>query len=109
MPTDKTGNFAVMDRESYEEAGQAHVRGDKIVDWGELKTAQSEINGHMAMIIKIIKIGENCGHTTRVRETMMGESLESCQVHLLYKDHKGWSVDRLVFHPRGMWQEEIGG
>ena len=32
MHTDKTGNFAVIDRENYEEAGQAHVMGDKIVN-----------------------------------------------------------------------------
>ena len=25
---------------------------------------------------------------------MLGESMEACPVHLLYKDHKGWSSDK---------------
>ena len=33
LPTDKTGNFAVMDRASYEEAGLSHVKEDKEVGW----------------------------------------------------------------------------
>ena len=94
LPTDKTGNFAVMDRGKYEEAGLAHVKEDKLVGWEELRTAQKELNGHMAMLIKIFKIGDQWGHGSRVRETMMGESLESCPVHLLYKDHKGWDQSK---------------
>ena len=94
LPTDKTGNFAVMDRTSYEEAGRSHIKQDKEVGWEDMKLAQRELNGHIAMAIKIFKIGSNWGHEARVRETMMGESLESCPVHLLYKDHKGWSQDK---------------
>ena len=94
LPTDKTGNFAIMDRTSYETAGLSHVRGDIEVGWNELKAAQRELNGHAAMLIKVFKIGNDWNHGSRVRETMMGESLEVCPVHLLYKDHKGWSRDK---------------
>ena len=94
LPTDKTGQFAVMDRNGYEQAGLVHVKEDTEVGWDELRLAQRELNGHVAMMVKIFRIGENWGHGTRVRETMMGESLESCPVHLLYKDHKGWSQEK---------------
>ena len=72
----------------------SHTKDDKIVGWDEMKVAQKELNGHASMLIKIFRIGQNWGHEARVRETMMGKSLEACPVHLLYKDHKGWSQDK---------------
>ena len=64
LPTDKTGQFAVMDRNGYEQAGLEHVKEDAKVDWEDLKTAQKELNGHVAnvaMMIKIFKIGDRWG------------------------------------------------
>ena len=58
----------------------------------ELTTAQREVNGQVAMLIKIFQIGGNSDHGDRVRETMMGESLQVCPVKLLFKDHKKWDV-----------------
>ena len=78
-----------MDRESYGVAGLAHVKEDKMVGWEELKFAQKELNGHIAMMIKIFRIGDSWDHGMRVGETMMREALESCPVHLLYKDLTG--------------------
>ena len=43
-------------------------------------------------VIKIFRIGASWNHTSRVRETMMGEAMEVCPVHLLFKDHKGWTA-----------------
>ena len=91
LTTDKTGNFSVLGRDRYLEAGLSHTGGDKEVGLDSLKTAQREINGHVSMLIKIFKIGKNWSQGDRIRETMMGESMETCPVHLLYKDHKGWS------------------
>ena len=45
------------------------------------------------MLIKIFKIGKNWSQGDRIRETIMGESMENCPVHLLYKDHKGLKPD----------------
>ena len=70
-----------------------HVKGDAEVCWEELKVAHKKLNGHVAMMIKIFRIGDNWGHNG-VRETMMRKSLESCPVHLLYKDHEGWSQEQ---------------
>ena len=90
VPTDKSGKFAIMSRRAYEESGNKHVKDDRIVGWDELKEAQTRLNGHVAMMAKIFKIGKNWEHQDRIRETMMGESLSVCPVSLLYKDHKGW-------------------
>ena len=65
LPTDKTGRFAVMDRDSYEEAGMDHVKGDREVGWEDLSMAQKELNGHAAMLIKVFKkklglVGTTC-------------------------------------------------
>ena len=90
VPTDKSGKFAVMSRRAYEESGNKHVKGDLVVGWDDLKEAQTRLNGHVAMMVKIFKIGKNWEHEDRIRETMMGESLSVCPVSLLYKDHKGW-------------------
>ena len=46
------------------------------------------------MLAKIFRIGSKWGHETRIRETMMGDSLTACPVGLLYKDHKGWTVEK---------------
>ena len=59
-----------------------------------LRTNQRELNGHTCMLKKIFKIGRGWDHESRVRETMLGEALEVCPVHLLYKDHKGWTRDK---------------
>ena len=90
LPTDKTGKLAVMTRSTYEKAGQKHVKNDVVVGMEELWEAQKQINGHVAMSIKMFKIGKGWGHTDRVRETMLGEGVAVCPVSLLFKDHKGW-------------------
>ena len=51
VPTDKTGNFTVMSRESYVRAGLEHVRGDKVANWGIIEEAQKEVNGHVSMVL----------------------------------------------------------
>ena len=91
VPTDKSCKFAVMSRRAYLDAGMAHVRGDIEVGWPELKEAQSQLNGHVAMMAKIFKMGKNWEHQDRVRETMIGDSMSVCPVSLLFKDHKEWS------------------
>ena len=76
------------------EAGLSNTGDDEEVGMDVLKTAQREINGHVSMLIKIFKIGKNWLQGDRIRETMMGESMETCPVHLLYKDHKGWTPSK---------------
>ena len=56
IPTDKSGNFAVMTRESYAKAGLEHAKKDLSVGWNEIKEAQKEINGHVSMPIKFSRL-----------------------------------------------------
>ena len=45
VPTNKTGNFAVMSRVMYEMIGRAHTRGDVVVGWDKLGKSKIELNG----------------------------------------------------------------
>ena len=90
VPTDKSGNLAIMSRNSYMEAGMVHTAKDRLVGMEEVKMAQKELNGHISMLIKAFKIGSHWKHGYRCRETMMGESQSVCPLSLLFKDHKGW-------------------
>ena len=93
IPTDKTSNFSVMTRDTYEMAGIKHTIHDVEVGWTELEESQKEINGHVSMAIKIFNMGENWGHGDQLRETMLGGGLTVCPVTLLFKDHKGWGPE----------------
>ena len=55
LQTDKTGKFSVMKREDYGKAWLVHSQGDNEVNWDEIRIAQREINGQVAMLIKIFK------------------------------------------------------
>ena len=93
IPTDKSGNLAVLTRQSYLEAGLKHTKNDREVNWEAVKTSQKEINGHTSMLIKTFKIGHYWEHGGRIRETTMGEGASICPLSLLFKDHKGWSAE----------------
>ena len=91
VPTDKSGNLAVMSQSTYLAAGLKHTKNDIEVGWEVIKESQKELNGHVSMLIKFFKIGSYWEHGPRIRETMMGEGLSTCPLSLLFKDHKGWS------------------
>ena len=98
LPTDKTANFAVMDRSSYEEAGLSHVGGGNEVGWDELSTSQRELNGHMSMLIKIFKIGKSWDHGSRVVQYI-------CCLKITKDGHQV----RVGWHQHDMWQEVTRG
>ena len=106
IPTDKSGNLAVMARSTYLEAGMAHTGRDIEVGWDNIKDSQRELNGHVSMMIKIFHIGSHWKHSMRVRESMMGEGQSVCPLSLLFKDHKGWSVAENTPPPQDQW---LGG
>ena len=93
IPTDKSGNLAILSRKLYKEAGMKHAMKDKEVDWERIREAQRELNGHVSMLIKCFRIGQYWDHGSRIRETTMGEGLSVCPLSLLFKDHKGWRAD----------------
>ena len=46
------------------------------------------------MLLKIFKVGKNCQHEGRWRESTMSKSMEACPLWLLFKDHKLWTSSK---------------
>ena len=51
-----------MEGHGSEKAGMKHVKNDKVMGMKDLWEAQKEINGHVAMLIKIFNIEKNRDH-----------------------------------------------
>ena len=94
LPTDKSGRFALMTRETYEVAGAVHTKKDLLVNNEVVKETQSILNGNVSMLLKVFNVGKNWNHVDRCRETMINLSMVVCPLYLLYKDHKGWSLNK---------------
>ena len=75
LPTDKSGRFAVMSRETYEIAGAAHTSKDLLVNDDEVKETQSILNGNVSMLLKVFGMGKNWNQVDRCRETMINLSI----------------------------------
>ena len=57
IPTDESGNLAVMSLNTYVASGMKHTLKDMEVGWHDIRDSQKELNGHVSMFIKIFKIG----------------------------------------------------
>ena len=84
----------MMSLATYELAGQAHTKKDEVITLSKVKSTQTELNGHVSMLMKVFRIGAEWGHTERFRETMLTNSMAVCPLYLLYKDHKGWDLSK---------------
>ena len=91
--TDKSGRFAIMSMSEYERAGRVHTDKDVEVDLAFLQENQRRINGYISMLCKVFKIGEAHKHRDRVRSLKITLSLSVAPLYLLFKDHKGWSLE----------------
>ena len=91
--TDKSGRFAVRSKEEYSEAGAKHVDKDEEVTMEFLIKNQKKLNGHMSMLLKTFNVGADWKHQARIRATKITWSLSVAPLYLLYKDHKGWTVE----------------
>ena len=93
VQTDKSSRFAVMTMEEYEEAGRKHTEKDTEVGLEFVLSNETQINGHMSMILKTFMVGKEWGHEDRTRAIKITHSLSVAPMYILFKDHKGWSVD----------------
>ena len=75
------------------------MKDDEEVGVEELKNNQKLINGAVSMLLKVFRIGKDCKHESRWRESMLSNSLESCPLWLLYKDPKNWTSSKGVPPP----------
>ena len=62
LPTDKSGRFAVMSKNTYITAGMVHVKDDIEVRVDEMRANQKLINGAVSMILKVFRVGKDCRH-----------------------------------------------
>ena len=62
---------------------------------GSTEEIQRESNGHVAMWIKILGMGEAWGHEGRIRESLIQHSCVVPPMKLLVKDHKPLGADGL--------------
>ena len=56
----------------------------------DLKSNQRKLNGHVSMLIKIFGRCKDWNHDSRMRESMLSDTLAVCPLWLLFKCHKGW-------------------
>ena len=94
LPTDKSGRFGVMSMATSIRAGMVHVGEDREIGIEERKANQKILNGTVSMMLKIFRVGKDCRHENRWRESMISNSLEACPLWLLFKDHKLWDSSR---------------
>ena len=78
LPTDKSGRFGVMSMATFIKAGIVHVGDDEEVGIEERKSNQRVLNGTVSMLLKISRVGKDCRHEDRWRESMLSNSLEAC-------------------------------
>ena len=88
MKTDKSGKFAITDRDNYEEMGRAHTGKDRVIGDDEARDRERVINGHTSMWLKMTNLGEKHNHEDRARESKIGKSTNLASMYLLLKDHK---------------------
>ena len=89
--TDKSGRFAVLTLEQYEEAGMKHVSGDEEVNLAYVKDNERQVNGHCNMVLKIFRVGKNWRQEDRNKEVKINHGLAVCPMYVMFKDHKGWT------------------
>ena len=83
-----------MSMATYIKAGMVHVGDDEEVGIEERRSNQRVLNGTVSMLLKISRVGKDCRHEDRWRESMLSNSLEACPLWLLFKDHKSWTSSR---------------
>ena len=88
LKTDKSGRLVVMKKDRYLQMGLAANGTDRKVNRKEIKEIEKNINNHTRMLCKVMNIGENNNHLSRVLESKLTEAEISAPKYYMYKDHK---------------------
>ena len=89
--TDKSKRFCVLKRQQYIDAGQKHVKNDLLVTPDDIKSVQNVINDHCNWLKSIFQCGINWNQSDRMSSNMIDRGEGVAPLHLLIKDHKGWT------------------
>ena len=54
---------------------------------------QRRINGHISMLLKTFMVGKSHEHYERIRNLKITHSMSVAPLYLLFKDHKGWTLE----------------
>ena len=82
-----------MSLDEYKRAGEVHNNKDTEVTVEFLIKNQRKINGHLSMLLKTFLVGESHNHYERIRNLKLTHSLSVAPLYLLFKDHKGWTLE----------------
>ena len=82
-----------MSMVEYRRAGEVHTIKDTEVTLDFLMKNQRRLNGHLSMLLKTFMVGNNHDHFERIRNLKLTHSLSIAPLYLLFKDHKGWTLE----------------
>ena len=86
--TDKSKKFAILSRKQYLESGLVHTKDDIEISPDRVKRVQNYVNDHVNWLRVITNIGENWGHSDRMKRNLCDKGEQTCLMSLLIKNHK---------------------
>ena len=94
--TDKSGKMAIIQWELYQQMGEKHLGNDKVVTWDEIYETRNVIHGHLRVLTKVFKVGEDQGkkQIERTAREKQAATLTIPKMYLLIKDHKKWDKEK---------------
>ena len=108
--TDKSGKFAVVERELYRRAAQVHMK-DREIELKEISETETLLNRHAIQMIKALKMGTRHGkdgQVDRISQAFTSHGGRPGPVSFLVKDHKKMA-ERENMYPTRMLCVAKGG
>jgi hypothetical protein len=89
VSTDKSGKRAGLETEKYRQKVAAHTAGDTIVTVAEVDKIENDMSALAQSVARSLRIGENWGHTSRVKQACKTKFSKIPTLDIMLKDHKG--------------------
>jgi hypothetical protein len=89
VSTDKSGKRAGLETERYRQKVAAHTIGDTIVTVAEVDKIETDMSALAQSVARSLRIGENWGHTSRVKQACKTKFSKVPTLDIMLKDHKG--------------------
>ena len=93
VDTDKSKRFCALTRAQYIESGLVHTKNDLEISHDRVKKIQKNVNDHTKWLAEIFNCGANWNHSKRMNTNLSDGGEQVCNMTLLLKDHKNWSID----------------